>query len=758
MEKVIIKKSVREFVEFILRQGSLDNRFSNNARAIEGVRAHKKLQNSNLEIYKNYEKEVYLKTEVEMETCYIYIEGRADGIIIENDDVIVEEIKSTYTSLIEIDEHYSPIHWAQGKVYAYIVAKNKNLDEVYIQLSYYNLDTDEVKTIRKKFEFNMLKNFVINLASEYENFAKIESEQKYNRKASIVSTSFPFSAYRKGQLNLAKAVFGTIREEKKLFVQAPTGIGKTISTIFPAVKAVGDGYGERIFYLTAKGINRTVAQATFDKLRDIGLMFRYITLTAKDKICLNDKVSCNPDDCKYAKDYFNKEKDAIYKIIKKEWRISREMLIEYGEKYEICPFELSLGLILWCDGIICDYNYIFDPRVYLRRVLDENSSDNIILIDEGHNLIDRARNMYSASLNKEEFLNLRKKTKGKLPKLYSWINKINSFFIELRNSLEYEEIEYYYDNKYPEELIPILRSLLAECSEVLTKNKELSFYDELLELYFNINSFLGISDIYGDEYITYAKKESEGIVLSLFCVNPSEKLEDTMKKCRSTIIFSATLSPIEYYIKLLGGDEDDYRLRLESPFPKENLNVEIFPANTRYNYRDKTMSLICEKIISFIEEKIGNYFVFFPSYEYMEKAYAYISENNMKDYIVVQDRNMTEEDKEVFLDQFQESSNKVGLCVLGGIFSEGIDLPGSRLIGAVIVGVGYPKISIENEIISSYFGNIGDKYSYIYPGVNKIMQAVGRVIRTEEDRGRVLLIDDRYLNYTYSSLLPKEWK
>lgn len=758
MEKVVIKKSVREFVEFILRQGSLDNRFTNNARAIEGVKAHQRLQKNNLEIYKEYEKEVYLKTEIEMELCSIHIEGRADGIIREEEDIIIEEIKSTYTPLVEIDENYNTIHWAQGKVYAYIVGKDMGLESIYIQLSYYNLDTDEVKTIRKKYDIEELNNFIIELALEYEKFSKIEYEQKKIRKESIASTKFPFSKYRKGQLNLARAVFGTIKEEKKLFAQAPTGIGKTISTIFPAVKAIGEGYGDRIFYLTAKGINRTVAESTFRKLQEQGLMFRYITLTAKDKICLNDKVSCNPDDCPYARDYFNKEKDVIYEILKKEWFISREVLLLYGEKYEICPFELSLGLILWCDGVICDYNYIFDPKVYLRRVFGEEGSDNILLIDEGHNLISRARSMYSASLCKGEFLNLRKKLRGKVPKLYTLVNKVNSVFIEFRHNLQSENIEYYYEKTYSEELIPLLRSLMVECSEVLTKNKDLSFYEEILDLYFNVNSFIGISELYGDDYVTYVKREDEDIILSLFCVDPSEKLKGTMDNCRSTIIFSATLSPIEYYIKLLGGDEEDYRLRLESPFPKENLEVEIFPANTRYNYRDKTMKLICNKIINFIGERSGNYLLFFPSYEYMYKAYNYIIENYELDNIIIQDRDMAEKDKENFLEEFNEYSEKIGLCVLGGIFSEGIDLPGDRLIGTIIVGVGYPKISIENEIISEFFGNMGDKYSYIYPGINKIMQAVGRVIRTETDKGRALLIDDRYLNYTYSSLLPKEWR
>ena len=757
MDKIIIKKSVREFVEFILKDGSLDNRFSNNARAIEGIRAHQKVQKDNEKIYSSYEKEVYLKIEIEGSITDFIIEGRADGIIYKDNEVIVEEIKSTYKALIDIDENYNILHWTQGKVYAYIIAKEKGLNTICVQLSYYNLDTKEVKSFKRKYSYKELQEFIFSLIKEYDKFNKVDFEHRKNRNESIRKIKFPFEEYREGQLNLVKAIYGTIKEGKRIFVQAPTGIGKTISTIFPSIKAVEKGFGDRIFYLTAKGINRTVAEETLETLRHNGLVFRSIVLTAKEKICLNDKISCNPEECIYAKDYYNKQRDVIFEIINNESHISREVIVDYGKRYEVCPFELSLDLILWCDGVICDYNYIFDPRVYLRRVLDEEAEKNILLIDEGHNLVDRARNMYSATLKKQSFLNLKKKSKGKMPKIHNLSRTINSIFIDYRRNLEYENLDYYCDKEFPKELVSFLRKLSVEISEVLTNSREIEFYDELLETFFDINNFLNISELYGEDYEIFIRKEELDISINLFCVNPAEKLRETMDKCGGTAIFSATLIPMEYYINILGGNREDYRLRLKNPFPRENLKIDISPLNIRYKFRDKTMDLVLKEIASFIDCEEGNYFIFSPSYEYMNKLYEKIIKIYGEDRVLLQSRSMSEEDKEEFLRNFSEESNKIGLCVLGGAFSEGVDLPGRRLIGVIIIGVGYPKISIENEIINSYFGELGNSYAYIYPGINKILQAVGRLIRTKEDMGRVLLIDDRYLTNLYLRLLPEEW-
>ncbi|MDS0526207.1 ATP-dependent DNA helicase [Clostridium sp. SHJSY1] len=753
-----IKKSVREFVEVVLKSGSLDNRFKTNARALEGVKAHQKLQKSNNEIYKNYEKEVYLKTYINMESFILHLEGRCDGIISDGNSIIVEEIKSTYVPLIEIFEDFNVMHWSQGKIYAYMICKEKNIKTIYVQLSYYNLESNEVKSFLKKYEFKDLDIYVEELANYYKKYVLIEIKHRELRNETIKKMKFPFEKYRDGQLKLIKACYGTIKEGRKIFLQAPTGIGKTISTVFPSIKALGEGLADRIFYLTAKGVNRKVAEESFEILRNQGLIFRSIVITAKEKICLNDKVNCNEEECTYAKGYYDKVKNIIFEIIEKENNISVDKIIYYAKKYKVCSFELSLDLVKWCDGVICDYNYIFDPKVYLRRIVDEDGEKNIILIDEAHNLVDRSRSIYSAKLNKSKLLDFRREVRGILPNLYKSINKINKLFIEERRNCESQEKNTMVYKAIPKELCKELRGFNKEAEEILTRKDKLNFHELLLEIYFDISSFLAISEMYGDDYVTYVDTNKDEVLISLFCVDPSIKLKDTMNKFRAVILFSATLSPFQYFIKVLGGDVNDYRLKLKSPFPKENLKVCLYKGNTRYSARDKTLSKICFKILDFIENIKGNYIIFFPSYEYLNKARIYFRDNFEEKKIIFQDSNMDEGARDKFLAEFKEERNTIGLCVMGGMFSEGIDLPGNKLIGVVVIGVGYPKISLEGDIIKSHFGEEGERIAYVYPGINKVMQAVGRVIRTEYDKGRVLLIDDRYIKGEYFNLLPNEWK
>lgn len=755
MDKIIIKESVRNLVEFCLKQGDIDNRFSGSGRALEGTKAHQKLQEDNGKIYENYQKEVYLTHEFEMKKSVINIEGRADGIINEDDKIIIEEIKSTYKNFAYIDDS-NEVHWAQAKVYALIYGEHNKIDTLHIRLSYVQLETDEVKSFEREFTLNELKEFTLKLLEEYERFNILIYKKMSNRNESIKDLEFPFEKYREGQRKLINIAYQTIKEKEMLFSQAPTGIGKTISTIFPAVKALGSGIGEKIIYLTAKTINRQVAEDTYDKLRQGGLKFISITIMAKEKICINKEFDCNPEKCIYAKDYYSKVKKVILDIIDGEDRISSEILQNYAEKYEVCPFELSLDLSLYCDGIIGDYNYIFDPRVSLGRILENKG--NIVLIDEAHNLIDRARMMYSASLSKDKIMECKKIAKGKLSKIHSVLGKINSYFIDLRNECEHKSVEWFYEVEEPKDLIKYLQLYLKESEEILIRGNRFEGYGEILQLYFDINAFISTMQLYDENYRTCIEKESQDLKLTLYCVNPAKNLKEYLSKCYSAIFFSATISPIMYYINMLGGSDETYRLKLPSPFKRENLNVYLSPINIRYKYRGKTIGLVKNKILKFVEEQVGNYIIFSPSYVYMELLYDELTKETIKEFEVVkQKQNMSEEEKKEFLSKFKENRNLLMLCVLGGMFSEGIDLPGEQLIGSVIVGVGYPMISMNNEIIKDFYNENGYDYAYVFPGINKVQQAVGRVIRTETDKGRILLIDDRYATNKYKLLLPGEW-
>ncbi|OOM81180.1 ATP-dependent DNA helicase [Clostridium sp. BL-8] len=755
MDKVIIKESVRNLVEFCLKSGDIDNRFSGSARAVEGTKAHQKLQDDNLSIYKNYEKEVYLSYVFETKKSLINIEGRADGIIIQDDRIIIEEIKSTYKNFAYIDD-LNEVHWAQAKVYALIYCKQNNIQNTYVRLSYVQLETSEVKSFEKQFTIEELEKFIEAVLEEYEKFVSLIYQQKNRRNESIRTLSFPFDKYREGQRKLINIAYQTIKEKEILFAQAPTGIGKTISTIFPAVKALGEEIGERIIYLTAKTINRQVAEETFERLRTKGLKFKSIVITAKEKICSNDNFDCNPEKCKYAKNYYGKVKEVIFYILENEERISREILQEYAERYEVCPFELSLDLSLYCDGIIGDYNYIFDPRVSLTRVLE--SKGNIALVDEAHNLIDRSRNMYSASLCKNEILKCKKLTKGKLNKLHAILRKINDYFVELRNECEDKEVTWLCEEGLPSELSKHLQLYLRESEEILVRGNKFEGYEEILQLYFDINAFVSTMQLYDENYRTCMEKEAQELMLTLYCINPAKNLKEYLKRCNSVIFFSATLTPLKYYIEMLGGTDETYRIKLPSPFNKENLKVYVSPINIRYSHRQRTLKLVKDKILDFVKDKLGNYIIFSPSYAYMELLYEEIGKSPIEGFeFVKQKKNMSEEEKSEFLNEFKIKNNLLMFCVLGGMFSEGIDLPGEQLIGSVIIGVGYPMIDMKNEVIKEFYRERGYEYAYIFPGINKVQQAAGRVIRTENDKGRVLLIDDRYVSNNYKVLLPSEW-
>lgn len=755
MDKIIINESVRSLVEFCLLKGDIDNRFTGNARAIEGTRAHQKLQEDNKKIYKIYEKEVKLSFEFQLKKISLKVEGRADGIIDDNGKIIIEEIKSTYKKFSQIDDS-NEVHWAQAKFYAYIYAYEHNMDSIYIRLSYVQLETYEVKSFERKFTFEELKEFTDKITGLYEEFSLFIIDERGKRDESIKKINFPFDKYREGQRKLTNIVYCTIKEGELLYVQAPTGIGKTISTIFPSVKAIGEKLGERIVYLTPKTINRKVAEDTFSMLRKQGLYFKSITLTAKEKSCCNSDFDCNPETCKYAEGYYDKVRPVIVEILKNEQHISKEILQEYAQKYKLCPFELSLDVSMYCDGIICDYNYMLDPRVNLTRLIE--SSGNIVLIDEAHNLVDRAREMYSARLSKQMIMDCRKVTKGKLSKLHGILNKINTYFIGLRNECDEREQDWFYENDEPKDLLKLLNLYINESEEVLIRGNKFEGYDDILNLYFEINRFITMIQLYDDNYVTYIKKESQEVILTIYCVNPSKNIKSYLSKFHAAIFFSATLSPIRYYIDILGGNEESYRIKLPSPFDKDNLKVFVSPINIRYKHRKRTLNDVVKKICTFISEEKGNYMIFAPSYAYMNLLWEEFEKIELQDYIFIkQESAMSEDEKEEFLANYRNSRNVIGLCVIGGMFAEGVDLPGDNLIGAVIIGVGYPKIDTNNEIIREFYKEDGYDYSYVFPGVNKVLQGAGRVIRTENDKGRILLIDDRYITEKYSTLLPKEW-
>ena len=837
-----LRVSVRRLVEFLLREGDIDNRHQAGAENAmqEGSRIHRMLQKR---MGSDYQAEVSLKAQFPADGYVIVVEGRADGVLDVPEKLMIDEIKGTYRDLNHMKRPVA-VHLAQAKCYAYLYTRQKPRDRVQVRMTYCNIETEDVRYFYEEYDLPELEKWFLDLIKEYRKWSDFTWKWGGIRQASLEAVQFPFP-YRDGQKDLVSYVYQTIYHRKKLFIEAPTGVGKTISTIFPAMKAMSKGMGERMFYLTAKTIARTVADDTIELLRKQGLRFKSIILTAKEKICFQEKMECVPDRCPYAKGHYDRVNDAIYDLITHEDRFSREKLEEYAMKHQVCPFEMGLDVSLFADAIICDYNYLFDPHVYLKRFFESGGGDYLFLIDEAHNLLERGRETYSAELVKEDFLSLKrivkdeiatelegaktekrkKKTdkmeentqltleltglspmvssaekpekqgkkqkaksifvrEGYADKITYHLEKCNKELLLLKRDCEtamvVEEID---------DFVNALQRLYACTSDYLSEQEEetVSCREELLDFFFEMAHFLEIYERVDEHYVKYVQMREDGtFLIKLFCVNPKENLKECMLRGRSSILFSATLLPIQYYKELLGGDKEDYEVYAKSVF--DNEKRALFIANdvtTKFTRRSpEEFHNIARYINSVVSSRAGNYMVFCPSYAFMRSVYeTFMAEFPDDDReCIMQQEIMSEEEKELFLGRFkgnegldlgalinmeieEETENQagtlVGFCVLGGVFSEGIDLREDSLIGAVIVGTGLPQVGYEKELLKSYFderGENGFDYAYRFPGMNKVLQAAGRVIRTQEDVGVIALLDERFLQGSYRKTFPREWE
>ena len=799
------------------------------------------------------------------------------------DTVVIDEIKGTYADVSRMKEPVM-VHLAQAKCYAYIYAKQNNLPYIRVRMTYCNMETEELQYFFQDYRFRDLEKWFEGLMRSYRKWADYEVEWKEKRQQSIRQADFPFP-YREGQKELITYVYQTLYHKKKLFIEAPTGVGKTLSTVFPSVKAIGEGMAEKLFYLTAKTITRTVAEEAFSIMRGRGLLFKTVILTARDKICFLEEADCNPVACPYAKGHFDRINDAVYDMLTHEVSFTRELIEAYAQKHQVCPFEMCLDMSLFADGVICDYNYVFDPHVYLRRFFAEGTRrEYIFLVDEAHNLVDRGREMYSAELKKEDFLELKKVVKLYDKKMGSLLERCN------RQLLTYKkECETYKVLESIEPFILAVNKLAAQMERFLEEHDDSPVRKAVLEFYFEISHFLLIYDKLDDKYVIYDEMQNDGsFLLKLFCVDPSGNLEECMMRARSSILFSATFLPIQYYKSLLGGEKDDYEVYAASVFSPKKRGLFIgSDITSKYTRRGPGEYFRAASYIKEITaQKKGNYLIFFPSHAFLRQVYEVYLEafyEEEREICILQEERMGEKEREDFLRKFSQTRsqeeagdpmnvkslpsvdspvsvrnvshtddpvsvrgmryagdpmnaeglpevehlvrevglpdaedplntenlpgvgylvgeaglsdaedpantenlqsaiplvNKIsamkteedksadnrsllGFCVLGGIFSEGIDLKQDRLIGAVIVGTGLPQVCNEREIIRQYFdkqSENGFDYAYQYPGMNKVLQAAGRVIRTVDDIGIVALLDERFLQRSYQRMFPREWK
>ena len=756
-----VRLSVRNLVEFIMRSGDLDNRRSSSAdreAMLAGGRIHRKIQK---QMGDNYEAEVALKVMVPLDEIELILEGRADGILKEGEAIIIDEIKGMYQDVMKMQEPI-PVHRAQAVCYAYMYMQKKEMDGIWIQMTYCNLDTEEIQRFREYNTADQIKSQFFFYIQEYGKWAKYLYRHRLERKQSIRGMEFPFP-YRKGQRDIVVSVYRAILRETRLFIQAPTGIGKTISVTFPAVKAIGEGYGDKIFYLTAKTITRTGAEESFEIMRKQGMKLSSVTITAKEKLCILDEMDCNPISCPRAKGHFDRVNQAVFDLITNKEKASREVILSYAEKYQVCPFELCLDVSNWMDAIICDYNYVLDPNIRLQRYFaDNNTGDYIFLMDEAHNLVERAREMYSAALIKEDFLEAKKRMKTALV-ITKKIDRCNRIMLQLKRECDtWKELT---EGEGIGAVVNAVEALFGELQKWEEAHPEYKWTKEDREFFFSLRNFLMIYDRMDENYRVYTQHLEDGrFLLKLFCVNPANAIRGCLEQGIAAIFFSATMLPIRYYKELLSGEQNDYAIYAHSPFDtKKRLLLIGSDVSSRYTRRVPSEF---GKIVAYIEKivraKRGNYLVFFPSYGYMMDVLAMIEKQNPNYEYQVQKNGMTEREREQFLEQFsnEHGGSFVGFCVSGGIFSEGIDLKGERLIGVVLIGTGLPQICSEREILKKFYAERemdGFAYAYRYPGINKVFQAAGRLIRTENDYGVIVLLEDRLLKTEYTEQFPVEW-
>lgn len=738
-----VKISVRNLIEFIKRSGDIDRRFYSNARAVAGIRAHQKIQK---EYSENYRAEVFLRTKENIDEITFIVEGRADGID-ESKEVTIDEIKSTTRDLDELEKEENIMHWSQAKCYGYIYAKEHELDNINIMLTYFQLETEEVKKIVKKFSFRELRDFFISTLMEYLEFSKRIVEWEKIRNDSIKLMKFPFKNYRKGQRELAVSVYNTIADDQKLFVEAPTGIGKSMSTIFPTIKAIGENKIDKAFYLVARSTGKNAARDALDKLQNKNLKLKTAIVTAKDKICINDEVKCNPKDCPYAKGHFDRVNDAIIDIFDSCDKFDKENIEKFAKLHMVCPFEYQLDLLDFSDFITCDYNYVFDPTVYLKRFFENALTKFAVLVDEAHNLLERGRDMYSAEFSINDLYIIEEI----VPKKRKNVHRHIKFAIEEFEKLN-KNTHYIYEAF--EKLNYQVEKIIFSMNKFLTEDKDVENYEEALDVYFTLFKYIKIYEYYNEDFVSIREEDK----VKIMCLDISSIFKSILKVPVASIFFSATLTPIKYYGNLLGADEDSYYYKIESPFDPNNLLVlRNEKISTVYRDREDSVGIIVNNLVEFSKGG-GNYIFFFPSYAYMRNVY-----NEYQKYdrdAIIQESSMNEDEREEFLNLFTFSSDTRAFAVMGGVFSEGIDLIGKRLVGAAVITCGIPGISFERNILKTHFDkkyNRGYEYAYIYPGMIKVVQSAGRVIRTSDDRGKILLIDQRFSKAPYRDLMPKTW-
>ncbi|MBO6565349.1 MAG: ATP-dependent DNA helicase [Pseudomonadales bacterium] len=746
----------------LCRGGDINFRFSSRSSAMEGIRGHQQVQRSRGE---HYVPEYPVALSVIEDGREMTISGRLDGIGYDKvrQLFVIDEIKTLRIAVSEIPGSIMDSYWHQVLLYAYMLLQELNTEtRIVVRLCFFHLDESSEETIERLVTRENVTQLFADTVHYYFNYLDRREAWLDARSKSLAGLSFPYGEFRKGQRDLSVAVFRALDDGGHLVLEAPTGLGKTMGTMYPAVRRLERQEVKRVMYLSAKTQTQQQAKAAVADLRGRGAALRSVVLTARDKVCFSPGEPCHPDHCQYAKGYYDKLPIAIDDILASDRDFTRERVEQLALQHELCPFELGLDLASQCDVIVADYNYVFDPVVYLRRFFEQGVKDSIVLIDEAHNLVDRGRQMFSAELDKEDFLGIARLMSESSPAVARAAKSVNRSILNYckPNKLRFDELGHLTDSELP---LGIIRSLtrfveVAE-EELRMERSDLGGRREtLLGVYFDALRFLRTSEWFDDTYIFLIHRVARKQRLHLYCVDPSIRLAEVFDRLAASVSFSATLRPSGFFREMMGIPESSKWYRLPSPFPEERLHVSVATfVDTSYRGRESSADELCTLIHDVISGKPGNYLIFFPSYQYLETIQDRFEQKYPAIPLLVQARNMSDEERGDFLSRFDDASETCGFAVMGGAFSEGIDLKGDRLIGVVVVGVGLPQVGIERDLIRDHFPGHGFEFAYQYPGMTRVLQTAGRLIRDAKDKGVLCLVDRRYEEDRYLDILPAYW-
>ncbi|MFT4822677.1 MAG: DNA excision repair protein ERCC-2 [Halioglobus sp.] len=747
--------SVRDLAVFVHRTGDIDFRFKPSPTGVQGTQGHQKLFRARPASYASEYPVQYQADE------HFLLRGRADGY--DAAGGYVEEIKTCRVHPDTIPESITRVHMSQARLYGAMIAIAEDLPALEVRLTWFNIDTELEISLEQVYSRGELEAFLAETIEKFSNWRDAVLRKRTERDLSLKALEFPYREFRDGQRDIAELVYKCIDQNGQLVVEAPTGIGKTAAVLFPALKALATDKHDRVAFLTAKSVGRNTAQDTLKIFSEAGYRGNAISLSAKDKVCLSPGKACHGQECPYALGYYDKLSAAMLAAIELPL-LRREELDELARRFEVCPYQLSLDLLPWIDVVIGDLHHLYGLTGMLSGLVQSDGHRWTALLDEAHNLPSRARGMFSVHLAKSDLL----AAKAVSPKsLTTSLNRINGILLGLQKE-SWQEPAFDSRSDLPSDLLDCLNRFVGDCSEAQAEDASaLHRAPVLLEFYFSVLQFLRIAETWGDDFRFEMAKDSgkQSLGLTLNCLNPARLLAKKQEILHSLTAFSATLSPASWMQSSLGVRPESVYRRLQSPFASAQMSVSVAThIDTSYRQRANSLGDLASALVRWFLEVPGNCIVYFPSYQYMRDALGKLAEitswQSGRTHWV-QEREQGDSGRAELFEKLQSRQDIVAFCILGGVFGEGIDLPGDQLSSVVVVGVGLPAVNRDTEQLRDYFeGHYGSgfEYAYLYPGMQKVDQALGRVIRQMDDRGSALIIDHRYRLAQYRNLLPPWWE